>query len=78
MSYFGNNVTPVLQMANSLWSEENSPKLYLFFCALVTVEFYCETCYIDSMVKNNRQKIVVLWNVAFSTNVGELAFWDLW
>ena len=40
-------------MANSLWSEENSPQVYLFYCALVTVEFSCETCYIDSMVKNN-------------------------
>ena len=65
-------------MANSLWSEENSPQLYLFFCALVTVEFSCETCYIDSMVKKTdticKQKIVVLWNVAFSANVVELAF----
>ena len=41
------------QMANSVWSEENSPQLYLFHCALVTVEFSCETCYIDSMVKTN-------------------------
>ena len=56
-------------MANSPWSKENSPKLYLFFFALVIVEFSCETCYIDS-----KQKIAIMWNVAFSANVGELAF----
>ena len=58
-------------MANSVWCEENSPQLYLFYCALVTVEFFSETGYIDSICK---QKIVVLRNTAFSANVTELAF----
>ena len=40
-------------MAKTVGSEENSPQLYLFYCALVTVKFSWETCYIDSMVKNN-------------------------
>ena len=67
-------------MANSLWSEENSPQLYLFFFAhlwqlnflvkLVTLSLWWRIT--DTICK---QKIVVLLNVAFSANVGELAFW---
>ena len=68
------------QMANSLWSEENSPQLYLFFAHLWQLNFLVKLVTLtlwwritDTICK---QKIVVLWNVAFSANVGELAFWE--
>ena len=66
------------QMANSLWSEENSPQLYLFFAHLWQLNFLVKLVTLTLWWRINdticKQKIVVLWNVAFSANVGELAF----
>ena len=66
------------QMANSLWSEENSPQLYLFFAHLWQLNFLVKLITLTQWRRITdticKQKIVVLWNVAFSANVGELAF----